>query len=932
MAGSDSGRRPRGLAALRRSLRRGDDASGSMVTFIVGTSAFLVSSAVLIHFVAEPPGGTSGLEHADLKARAMSALEILVGTGGYPTDWARNATTVDAMERLGLVEARSSIRVDASKFDAFARGSYLNPSSSNGYVDYAEAREALNLDGYGFHLRVYPLFEPFESSYGVDGMEDFNVAYIGAWSGPLETQASVLERSALAQLDIGFDNVSHTALQSGDAYRDKSTDLRQFLLPKLGSTPDQTVINQGSGTPKYDFKVQEATALAPVLFLEGDLSRGLALSTGTTLGYTKSREIRTTLGVANMTGLLSATLTWNEYVNTSGDSGDYGYVEVSPDGGATWTALTNTALLRSQDTITSPQVPGAWTARSVTINGVNCAACLGDAEVYVAFHWIADSDSTTGTGWIIDDVKLTPSDTTGFEKTFESAHYDLLVVGSEVSQTAFTPAEVKNAIRDYVNLQGGRLIVLGGQVTTQWLEPLFHVGVQDANPGLASPDATHPLLTVPNELDWLNYENYGNAWKFSGKSQEELFNMVVGTGDNEHVLSISGKGAFGSSESDGVVMLTTYVPYTMSEEQMLRFFANTLTYGRYHRLYVEIGPSVPTDVPVASATRSAVMDKTTVGAGDYIEMAFVLYLWKGESSASGSTGTTTLYIPPTTPRNLAAVASSGQVALSWNEPLSGGTGAIEWYNIYRGTTNGSEVFLAKTPLSTNTSFVDLTVLNGVTYYYNITAKSTDGVSASSSHVSATPSGAPPAPQALLAVGGVGANSLSWNAPVSNGGSSITGYRIYSGTSPGVLSLLAEIGSNRTYTHAGLGLSATRYYAVAAVNAAGEGTLSSEATASTLGIPGQPTALVATSTASKKVDLNWVAPIDLGGGTVTYKIYYGTSALAINTLVATTASTSHTHSHTGSAPLNSLTTYYYQVTAVNGAGESARSVTASVLVL
>jgi len=72
--------------------------------------------------------------------------------------------------------------------------------------------------------------------------------------------------------------------------------------------------------------------------------------------------------------------------------------------------------------------------------------------------------------------------------------------------------------------------------------------------------------------------------------------------------------------------------------------------------------------------------------------------------------------------------------------------------------------------------------------------------------------------------------LNWNAPASDGGLSITNYKIYRGNSPGGESYLTTIGNVLTNTDMGLTNGLTYYYQVSAVNAKGEGTKSGEASA------------------------------------------------------------------------------------------------------
>ena len=99
-----------------------------------------------------------------------------------------------------------------------------------------------------------------------------------------------------------------------------------------------------------------------------------------------------------------------------------------------------------------------------------------------------------------------------------------------------------------------------------------------------------------------------------------------------------------------------------------------------------------------------------------------------------------------------------------------------------------------------------------------------------------PTAQPPgAPTGLTATaGGQTRIDLSWNAPASNGGAAITGYRIEVSTDRSSWSSLnANTGSSATrYSHTGLTAGSARHYRVSAINSAGTGPASNVATATT----------------------------------------------------------------------------------------------------
>src|SRR5436309_8078886 len=190
--------------------------------------------------------------------------------------------------------------------------------------------------------------------------------------------------------------------------------------------------------------------------------------------------------------------------------------------------------------------------------------------------------------------------------------------------------------------------------------------------------------------------------------------------------------------------------------------------------------------------------------------------------------------PPSAPQNLAATGGNAQVTLTWQAPASDGGSPITNYKIYRGGAPSTETLL--TTVGNVLTYTDSAVTNGVTYYYQVSAVNSPGEGAKSNEASATPNQTPPppsppsAPTNLAATGSNAQVTLTWQAPGSNGGSPITNYRIYRGTSSNGETLKATIGNVLTYSDTSVTNGVTYYYQVSAMNGAGEGPRSNEASA------------------------------------------------------------------------------------------------------
>ncbi len=199
-----------------------------------------------------------------------------------------------------------------------------------------------------------------------------------------------------------------------------------------------------------------------------------------------------------------------------------------------------------------------------------------------------------------------------------------------------------------------------------------------------------------------------------------------------------------------------------------------------------------------------------------------------------TSGTSTV---PSSPQNLQTTSGNAQVSLSWSAPSSNGGSPITNYNVYRGTSSGSETLL--TAAGNVTSYTDNTVTNGQQYFYKVTAVNSVGESVSSNEASATPTApttAPSAPTGLVATMTSSSQiNLSWTAPANNGGSAVTGYMIERSTDSGITwsTIVSNTGSTATaYNDTGLVASTTYTYRVSAINSVGTSSPSNTASATT----------------------------------------------------------------------------------------------------
>lgn len=272
---------------------------------------------------------------------------------------------------------------------------------------------------------------------------------------------------------------------------------------------------------------------------------------------------------------------------------------------------------------------------------------------------------------------------------------------------------------------------------------------------------------------------------------------------------------------------------------------------------------------------------------------------------------------PSAPVGALALPGTGKVTVTWSDPMDSGGLALAGFRIYR-SQGGAPAVLLSSPTASGT-YDDLAVTNGLTYAYTVSAVNAVGEGPATAAFEAMPVGPPPAPRSLNATGASAREALSWEAPVSSGGSPITGYSIYRAVAGGAPTLLVSLGDVLSFEDTGLTNGVTYTYAVRAVNDYGAGPVSANVSARPVGPPAAPV-IDEISAGRGTVTIRWTPPADTGGVPLTGFAVYRRSAGGNATLL-TSLPFQLQFTDTGLAFDQA---YYYQVSALNAMGEGPRS--------
>ena len=293
----------------------------------------------------------------------------------------------------------------------------------------------------------------------------------------------------------------------------------------------------------------------------------------------------------------------------------------------------------------------------------------------------------------------------------------------------------------------------------------------------------------------------------------------------------------------------------------------------------------------------------------------------GTSAESAPSAATTPAGAPSAPTGVSVTSGTGKITVAWTAPAANGA-PITSYTAQAYDSDGNAVSGASCIISAPSTTCDVTtnLVAGTAYTFKVTATNAAGTgSASTASSSAAINAAPSAPRNVTATSANGSAVVSWDAPLDERGSAVTGYTVTAYTAGNVLAgTCTATAPTETCTVTSLSNGVAYTFKATATNGIGtsaQSTASSAVTPST--VPNAPTGVVA-SAGDASASVSFTAPTNTGGSAIT--------GYVVTASDGTTASgTTSPITITG---LSNDTAYTFTVKAVNANGDSVASASSS----
>ncbi len=259
----------------------------------------------------------------------------------------------------------------------------------------------------------------------------------------------------------------------------------------------------------------------------------------------------------------------------------------------------------------------------------------------------------------------------------------------------------------------------------------------------------------------------GRTYYYQARSVDSGGTMSAWSGQvNATVLSspnISAPTSFTAARGDQMITLNWAAPASVAG----------LTLAGYEYRYAASGDALPATWTNVGNVTTATVSSLTNGTTYNFELRAV-----STTDAKGDVATASA-TPSTMPDAPSLTATPGyrMVMLSWTAPANNGA-TINMYHIEM--LNAQNQWVSETSVpGTATSYTDSGLSDSRVYTYRLIAENVAGRSSASNSAAATtlaqPAQRPGAPHTFLAVSGPGMVTISWQAPLFNGGSPIIRY-------------------------------------------------------------------------------------------------------------------------------------------------------------
>lgn len=533
--------------------------------------------------------------------------------------------------------------------------------AANGYVDYLEARDGLALDdmGFEFHVRSWPVLPSVQQALE-QGYKDPNmrVLYIGDYSksaggaAPPPYITGLIDQSERV---IVFANVTNDAASS--TIFDALFEL-ELKTGKVSFTLHTKVLGPGESgnmsftllkTADWEWKSSTAKNVEVEIHDKDTKLADATISLSSVTMTNSSTRVNVFAEAEKLSTILSGPGVDAKYYYSAFDGkgkpaqfGDWTYTLYDPAGNLvrtdvlptekegnvahTFTAagsyvarLWNDALATEWNedvvnVVSSEPGPYGGAPPSFTpgpavrpeIRFIDSMIELFDANAFSSRYNHSDVPYVAG-GDVYPDIRDAMDDDLPAALTDDLgavtlADYTTLIVGSNVDHNSMTKMISKETIKDWV-IAGGTLIVFGSDdQSVSWLQPLFHASLDTASGGVSTPDENHPVLKVPNDLDYESFK-YGTEWSYNAGA-DTRFTHVVTAGAEGDLLGVGDAGAFGA----GRVILSGWRPYDLTVDQSTScpdpltpdsrcqavFLIHNFVTMTYRALYLDYGPPIPT--------------------------------------------------------------------------------------------------------------------------------------------------------------------------------------------------------------------------------------------------------------------------------------------------------------------------------------------------